>query len=186
MDDERLKEFQAPRLCSVAFPPYRFLPGRDPHPTANPAGHSFVPPGASEHAVEWRLAEEWVESVDYLLGCDLYNHAYWWEAHEAWEGLWHLPERGSLQYRFLQGLIQVSACHLKLRLGRADGVERLRASSSEYLRSVVDEVGESPYMGLRVGQFLRSVDAYYNVVFHPSSPTLAHDPALFPYCLPTR
>ena len=33
--------------------------------------------------------ENWAKSHDHLYGC-LYNHAYWWEAREVWEGLWQL------------------------------------------------------------------------------------------------
>ena len=184
MNEGWLESIHAPRFTAAAFPPYRFLPGRDPHPTASPNGHSYLPPGEAEPSVVLHAAESWRDSTEYLYGCDLYNHGYWWEAHEAWETLWHLPARGSLQRRFLQGLIQVAACHLKLRLKRADGVNRLRESSSGYLTSVIADVGEAPYMGLRVSRFLQSVDEYYAAVYRPAEGALDHDPRIFPYCLP--
>lgn len=186
MNDAELTQFRATRLSAIAFPPYRFLPGRDPHPTASPKGHSYLPPGTPEPAVEWESAEAWEKCEAYLYGWDLCNHAYWWEAHEAWEGLWHEVERGSLPHRFLQGLIQVAACHLKLRLGRADGVERLRESSRGYLSSVIEEVKDASYMGVRVREFAASVDAYYAKVFRPDEGVVGHVSAIFPYCVPGR
>jgi hypothetical protein len=29
----------------------------------------------------------------FLWGLDLFNHYYYWEAHEAWEGLWQVADR---------------------------------------------------------------------------------------------
>src|SRR5437868_3427744 len=107
----------APRLCDRPFPPYRFTPARDPHPIADPRGHSYLPSGTGHAIVEYVPPEQWRRSMEYLYGCDLYNHGYWWEAHEAWEGLWRVVPRDSAQHRFLQGIIQVAACHLKLYLG---------------------------------------------------------------------
>jgi len=186
MNEADLTKFRAKRLTAIPFPVYRFLPGRDPHPTASPQGHSYLAPGTEEPAVEWESAEAWEKCEAYRYGWDLCNHAYWWEAHEAWEGLWHEVDRGSLPHRFLQGLIQVTACHLKLRLGRADGVERLRESSRAYLASVIEEVKDAPYMGVRVRDFAASVDAYYGKVFRPGEGIVGHDPAIYPYCLPGR
>ncbi|GMU32558.1 MAG: hypothetical protein AMXMBFR20_04300 [Planctomycetia bacterium] len=186
MNDAELTQFRTTRLSVTAFPPYRFLPGRDPHPTASPQGHSYLPPGTQEPAVEWESAEGWEKCEAYLYGWDLHNHAYWWEAHEAWEGLWHKVSRGSLPHRYLQGLIQVTACHLKLRLGQADGVERLRESSRGYLASVIEEIKDGSYMGIRVDDFTCSLDAYYAKVFRPDEGVVGHDPAIFPYGVPGR
>ncbi|RIK63467.1 MAG: DUF309 domain-containing protein [Planctomycetota bacterium] len=183
-DDALYESFAQPRYSSRPFPPYRFVPGRHPHPTASPLGHSYAGPGHAEPAVCPVAPDAWRVSEEYLYGCDLYNHAYWWEAHEAWEGLWHLPERGSLQRKFLQGLIQVSACHLKLRLGHMDGVSRLLESSRTYLCDVRAAVGDHRFMGLEVAGFLNRVEAYYTAVRVTADEKPGHRPELFPYCLP--
>lgn len=183
-DDQLFEAFGRPRYSTRAFPPYRFVPGRHPHPTGSPGGHSYLPPGHGEPLVRFVRPEDWRKSEEYLYGCDLYNHAFWWEAHEAWEGLWHLPERGSVQRNFLQGLIQVSACHLKLRLGHMDGVARLRETSGTYLRGVCDQVGHESFMGLGVAEFLVAVDKYYDAVCGAGEESPAHRPEIFPYCLP--
>ena len=114
-----LTQFVAPRYCDEPFPAYRFIPGCNPHPTADPRGHSYAAPGAQGPSVVWVAPQDWAKSTDYRYGCDLYNHAYWWEAHEAWEGLWQLTEKEGMQGRFLKGLIQMSACHLKRFVGHS-------------------------------------------------------------------
>nr|WP_244447982.1 DUF309 domain-containing protein [Neorhizobium vignae] len=52
------------------------------------------------------------------MGQDLFNHGYYWEAHEAWEGLWQAAKRGSQLRAFLKGLILLSAAGVKIREGK--------------------------------------------------------------------
>lgn len=168
----------APRYCDQPFPGYRYVPGCNPHPTAHPAGHSYRSPGTPHPAVVWQPAERWRECGDYLFGCDLYNHGYWWEAHEAWEGVWRLCDRGSLQRGLLQGLIQVSAAHLQGSVQRQAGVERLRRSSAEHLRPVLEAVGAGRYMGLAPAIWWRDVERYFDrAAIGPA------DAAPYPYLL---
>jgi len=124
---------------------------------------------------------DWAQSIDYLYGCDLYNHAYWWEAHEAWEGLWQLTDKGGIQGRFLKGLIQASACHLKRFLGHANGVERLRRTSLSYMRAVVDEVDRKSYMGLDLVAFVSRLDAYHDARDACKEMRNSHYPPNYPY-----
>jgi hypothetical protein len=48
---------------------------------------------------------------------DLYNRGYFWEAHEAWEGLWRAAA-DPRERAFLQGLILCAAAALKAAMGR--------------------------------------------------------------------
>lgn len=168
-----MTEPSAPRHTDRPFPRYRFVPGEHPHPTAHPDGHSYG------HEPEARLvkAEQWRDSPDYLFGADLYNHGFWWEAHEAWEGLWQLTDKQGTMGTYLKALIQVSACHLQFLMGQPRGVERLRRTSREYLEQVIAAVGEARYMGLALRPFADGVAAYYaeRTVGGP------HDPERFPY-----
>ena len=93
------------------FPSYAYLPGRDPHPTRDARGHSF---GGEKKRHPYLPAESWRENEEYLFGVDLYNHGYLWEAHEAWENLWHPAKHDAEQAGFLQGLIQCTAASLKI------------------------------------------------------------------------
>lgn len=135
-----------------AFPPYAFLPGRDPHPTRDPAGHSFA---HEELAPPHLPAARWRENEPYLFGVDLYNHGFLWEAHESWEGLWHASKHDRRQALFLQALIQCAAAWLKIPMGQPRGVERL----SELALAKLDEVARTDehYMGLALDPFRGAV-----------------------------
>jgi len=169
------------RYCTTPFPPYRYVPGQHPHPIAHPQGHSHRPRGAPHPAVIHVPPQRWAESEDYLYGCDLYNHAYWWEAHEAWEGLWQTCDKKATQGRFLQGLIQAAACHLKLHMRSDSGVERLRSSSLEYLYSAAREISGEPYMGLEPGRFISDLEAYWNACINSNGEILGHDAVRYPF-----
>lgn len=169
------------RYSSRPFPAYRFIPGQFPHPTAHPLGHSYHPPGSPRPQVQLLEAHRWRESADYLYGCDLYNHGYWWEAHEAWEGPWQLTDKKGPQGLFLQGIIQVAACHAKLYLGNREGVSRLRNTSVERLNSALAQISESTYMGLDVRDWMGRVVDYYEERCNLASEAPAHDPEFYPY-----
>jgi hypothetical protein len=128
---------------------------------------------------EVKPPESWAQSDDYLYGCDLYNHTYWWEAHEAWEGLWQQTNKAGGQGQFLQTLIQAGACHLKIDLAKPEGVSSLLASSRGHYKQVLQAVGEAPYMGLDhlrwFGQFVTYVEDQLR------SADLRHDPERYPF-----
>ena len=106
------------------FPPYAYLPGRDPHPTRDPEGHSY---GTEETPPPYMPPEQWERNEEYLFGVDLYNAGYLWEAHEAWEDPWRAAPPQSADAAFLRGLIQCAAACLKVRRGRTDGARRIAA-----------------------------------------------------------
>lgn len=66
----------------------------------------------------------WRECHEYLRGLDLFNYGYYWEAHEAWEAVWHAAGRRGLLGDFLKGLIKLAAAGVKVREGRTLGVVR--------------------------------------------------------------
>ena len=138
------------------LPPYAFLPGRDPHPTRDPRGHSF---GVDETPPPYLPPERWSENEPYLFGVDLYNHGFLWEAHEAWEGLWHRSKHDPLTRDCLQGLIQCAAAWLKIRMDQPRGVERLAALGTEKLERVARAAGER-FMGLSLPELVASVRAF--------------------------
>ena len=157
------------RYCpQKPFPPYRHIPGVTPHPIRDPLGHSY---GVEENLDDALLsAEMWRQNKAYLYGVDLYNFAYWWEAHEAWEGLWHQAED---TYRlFLQGLIQVSASLIKYHMRMLRPLRTLSTAGRDKLRQVVVECDEAEgnymgqsYMGLNLPAFLATADAFFEPFF---------------------
>lgn len=138
-----------------AFPPYAFLPGRDPHPTRDPRGHSY---GAPDDDAPWLPPERWREDEGYLFGVDLYNAGYLWEAHEAWEARWHAAKGEPLQAEFLQGLIQCAAACLKVPMDQPAGLARLADLGTERLARVAR--AHPRFMGLEVEPFAEAVRAF--------------------------
>jgi hypothetical protein len=137
-------------LSEVPFPPYGFVPGRFPHPVRDPAGHSYGhDPGPAPPVVP----ERWGESRDYLLGLDLFNHGYYWEAHEAWERLWHAAGREGATAELLQGLIKLAAAGVKVREGRAAGTTALAAGARDlFARAAGRLPGRPSHLGLRFAE----------------------------------
>lgn len=136
-----------------AFPAYAFLPGRDPHPTGDPRGHSYT---TESHAPPpYFEASAWRDNEEYLFGVDLYNHGYLWEAHEAWEGLWHQAKHDTRMADFLQGLIQCSAAALKIAMRQPRGLERLAELGTERLERASRE-SRGQFMGLDVSSYVRA------------------------------
>lgn len=138
------------------FPPYAFLPGRDPHPTRDPRGHSY---GEEEGPAGYFDSGAWRENEDYLFGIDLYNHGYLWEAHEVWEGLWHAAKHDPPQADLLQGLIQCAAASLKIPMEQPRGLESLTKLGTEKLERVAHAAG-GDYMGLDLFEFVAAMRAF--------------------------
>lgn len=145
------------RYTDQSFPPYAFVPGEAPHPTRDPRGHSYR--GGAEDPVPSVKPADWRSSPDYLFGVDLYNAGYLWEAHEAWEGLWHVSKNDAVQAEFIQGLIQCAAGCLKIRMGQPRGMHKLIEQGTGRLVFVVREAGPE-YMGLDVGGFVAATEAF--------------------------
>ena len=101
------------------LPPYSYVTGRFPHPTRDEAGHSFG------HTFKVSVApseDTWPRCREYLLGIDLFNFGYYWEAHEVWEAVWNACGRRGKTADFVKGLIKLAAAGVKAREGRAAGV----------------------------------------------------------------
>jgi len=139
-----------PRYSSRPFPGYRFVPGLSPHPRRDPRGHAYGTPELPPPRV---APERWRENEVYRHGIDLYNYAYWWECHEALEGLWHLTGHTGTEAQFLQGLIQAAAAHLKRHVGSLIGSRRLGSEAVQRLLSVPGPV----FMGVTLAPFIRGI-----------------------------
>jgi uncharacterized protein len=141
-----------PRLASDRpLPPYAYVPGLFPHPVRDPAGHSHGVPHPAPPPVD---PARWWESPDYLFGIDLFNFGFYWEAHEAWEGLWHAAGRSGEVADFLKGLIQMTAAGVKVRQGVPAGVVSLAAGAGALFR----RAGRRRLLGLDVAELVEFVD----------------------------
>ena len=141
-----------PRLLpEVDLPPYSYVSGLFPHPLRDPRGHAF---GHAPPAPEPIDETNWTRSAAYLSAIDLFNHGYYWEAHEAWESLWHAANRRGPTADFLKGLIKLAAAGVKAREGRTRGVALHAARAGELFAAVLDAAAPEAgtYLGLSLGE----------------------------------
>ncbi len=165
------------------LPPYSFVPGRFPHPVSDPQGHSF---GADPPPAELLEPDRWQLCRAYLYGVDLFNHGYYWEAHEAWEGLWLACGRTGRTGWFLKGLIKLAAAGVKAREENLRGMKRHARRAAELFEQTAHELtpADLPFMGLRLTELIgfageianrtttvdtsnqHSVEAVFNFILH--------------------
>ncbi|MBY0528343.1 MAG: DUF309 domain-containing protein [Gemmataceae bacterium] len=136
----------------MPFPPYAYVPGGPyPHPIRDPQGHGFgieAPRPASPDPEDWRSC------VPYLYGIDLFNCGYYWEAHEAWESLWHACGRTGPMADFLKGLIKLAAAGVKVREGEPRGVHNHARRAAELFAPMAG----TRYLGLAVNELIAFAD----------------------------
>jgi hypothetical protein len=168
-------EIRAPRReiprywIDQPFPAYRYVPGVHPHPTRDAHGHSPAERESPAPPVAWDPAA-WAELCPWLRGVDLFNHFYFWEAHEAWEILWRTTPRNGAPSLMLQGLIQISAALLKSHIGALAAARRLSAAGIEKLNLVA---GRTPsLMGLDVARTLIEMQTYFRPLADDVLPVL--------------
>ena len=117
-------------LPQKRLPPYAYLPGKNPHPVRDPAGHSY-------HVEPIPVAAEVSLSSDaFLWGLDLFNHGYYWEAHEAWEGLWQVADRDGPLRMLFKGLILLSSAGVKIRERKNAAAARHAMRAAALLRQL--------------------------------------------------
>ena len=158
-----------PRYSRRPFPVYRYVPGLHPHPHRDPAGHSYQPQPALNRHAPWR-PRDWRTLDDWVFGVDLFNHFYFWEAHEAWEGLWAAVPRETAPSRMLQGLIQIAAALLKTHMRVLAGARVLSAEGLEKLRRAA--LAEPRLLGLDLGEVADRFEAYFAPVRHDEFPVI--------------
>ena len=88
-------------------------------------------------------------------GCDLFDHRYLWEAHEAWEACWHHTAAGPRR-ELQQGLIQAAAARLKLHMGHHRPADRLQQTALRRLE-VVLQAQPGPLDGVDVEQTAQAI-----------------------------
>ena len=121
------------------LPPYAHVPGRTPHPVRDPAGHMHdAPPERVDFAVD-----RWRHCRHYLYGIDLFNHGYYWEAHEAWEQVWIAAGRRGVVADFLKTLIKLAAAGVKRREGIPNGQRRHARRAAQLLQQVATAISET-------------------------------------------
>jgi hypothetical protein len=141
------------RYSARALPPYAHVPGATPHPRRDARGHSHglaEPAGGPWAPGAWRANDLWLHAAD------LFNEGYWWECHEALEGLWRAARRGSPERAFVQGLVLVAAAYLNRVRGKPAPE---RQAERGLARMAAGAPSDAVFMGLDVAAFAGAVRA---------------------------
>lgn len=119
------------RLTDWPFPPYSYVTGHFPHPLRGPDGHGCAGPKEPTSAP---TEDTWQDCEMYLWGIDLFNAGFYWEAHEAWEAVWHACNRTGPLANMLKVLIKFAAAGVKARENRPEGIRRHTSRAGELLK----------------------------------------------------
>jgi hypothetical protein len=120
-----------PMTQDDALPLYSYVPGGSwPHP------HRGKPPTRPGEGIAPVVGDNWRTSADYVRGVQLFNAGYYWEAHEAWEGLWHAHGRKGPTADVLKGLIKLAAAGVKVRERQPSGVITHARRAADLFESV--------------------------------------------------
>jgi hypothetical protein len=141
------------------LPAYRHVPRMTPHPRTAADGHSV---DTSEPVCEPLTNLNWSQHVTWLFGVDLFNQAYWWEAHEQWEAAWKQAEGDTAH--LLQGMIQLGAALIKWNLGNDRGREGLWSRSHQHLHQIV----APQWCGVCIRPLAEEAGRFFN--HHPRAP----------------
>jgi hypothetical protein len=125
------------RYSALPLPPYSYVSGFAPHPVSDPRGHMH---GAAHEVPPPLDPAAWRSSDAYLYAADLFNHGFYWEAHEAWESLWHAAGRSGVVATWLKALIKLAAAGVKAREGNSAGVARHASRARELLAEMADSL----------------------------------------------
>ena len=153
------------------FPDYRHVPGTNMEIQGR-FGHTEDP------IVDLPGPDAWRDNTDYLFGVDLFNHAYWYEAHAIWNPLWH---RATGNYRlFINGLAMVSDALLMHHQRDLRGLRDQMTQGTGKLTAVLNAEGDV-YMGLNLHLLMRSLDTFISPFFEENIEDSTYEnPASFP------
>ncbi len=169
-------------IPELPLPPYSYVNGQFPHPIRDPAGHSF---GALPMSCDAPESDRWTNCRPYLHGIDLFNHGYYWEAHEVWEGVWNAAGRRGAVADFMKGLIKLAAAGVKARERRLDGVRSHARRAAELFSRVLDQLGpeQTLYFGLALGRLIEWADDVAGQSPKSHSPAGTPVEIIFPFVL---
>jgi hypothetical protein len=132
------------RLLNWPIPAYAHIPGKTPHPHSDPQGHRHPTPDA-----EPSDPASWHRCPAYLHGIELFDMGFYWEAHEAWEKLWHAVGRRGPDADFVKGLIQLAVAGVKHLQEMPESMRWHASRAAELIASC----GQKEHRGLDVAKF---------------------------------
>lgn len=155
--------------------------GRD-QPSGLPL-YTYVPGGPWPHPNRVRepIREGPIdEPALFRRGVELFDAGYYWEAHEAWEVLWHAAGRHGSTADVLRGLIKLAAAGIKVRERREPGVRTHARRAAECFASARREGGVHQ-LGLDLDEWIaRALAIAESPPTDPGPPDAAVTP-VFPF-----
>jgi hypothetical protein len=140
-------------LPDEPLPPYTYVPGKQPHPESDRAGHSFGRPRSRVEPID---PTRWADCRPYLRGLDLFNAGFFWESHVEFEGLWLAAGRRGEIADFFKGLIHLAGAGVKHLEDRSDGVQSHARRAAELWSCMKPKSNEqgSSLLGLRLADLI--------------------------------
>ena len=116
------------------LPAYTYVPG-GPWPHPNRAKESTGDRDMAPSVANTSLPSDVAASPLFRRAVELFDAGYYWEAHEAWEVLWHAVGRRGPTADVLRGLIKLAAAGIKVRERREPGVRTHARRAAECFAS---------------------------------------------------
>jgi len=154
------------------LPPCSYVPG-GPWPHPNRMKQACVEAIKETSGASAPRPEDVAASPLFRRGAELFDAGYYWEAHEAWEGLWHAAGRRGATADVLRGLIKLAAAGIKVRERREGGVRTHARRAAECFASARRQ-GGSHQLGLDLDVWIkRALAIAESPPFDPGPPGAA-------------
>ena len=113
--------------------------------------------GSAPTHAPWNYLVDWVTDPAAMFAADLFDHRFFWEAHEAWEAMWHECPKPSVDRDVLQSLIQTAAALLQFHLGANRSAALLLARA----RSRMAQTDVSRHQGIDIDGLFHDTDRFF-------------------------
>jgi len=114
--------------------------------------------GSSPTEDPWAEEVDWRKDPRFLYAADLFDHRYFWEAHEQWEALWHFASPDGETKAVLQSLIQIAASMLQHHMGSTRGASALLIRATERLTPILTD-GHTVFRGIDLATLITKSQA---------------------------
>ncbi len=141
------------------FPPYAFVPVRNPHPKSNPEGHLYGKDELKPNKID---SNSFINSEEYLYGIDLFNHGFYWEAHEVWESLWNAHNREGNIAEFLKALIRLSAAGVKVKQAQERGIKDHSQAAGKVFEKLLTNTNQDLFLGISLSSLINLTNENIN------------------------
>jgi predicted metal-dependent hydrolase len=101
--------------------------------------------GSAPEPPAWKPVAAAQQDARFLFAADLFDHRFFWEAHEAWEAMWHEAPQADPRRDLLQSLIQCAAAALQHHMGHARAAVSLLGRAKERMAPWIQQHGPHIY-----------------------------------------